>query len=91
MAYHVSTMTMRQKLGDMINRVSLRHDYFIIERKGKPLAAMVPVEKLEQMEKAARFYLLDVLERQKGSLPSAKADHLANLAKHKSRTQSRKK
>jgi prevent-host-death family protein len=62
----VSTMEVRQRIGDMLNRVALRHDEFIIERKGKPLAALVPVERLEQMRRFARRHALDVLERQKG-------------------------
>jgi prevent-host-death family protein len=52
----VSTLEMRQRLGDLLNRVALRHDQFVIERKGKPLAAMVPVERLEQMQEAACIY-----------------------------------
>jgi prevent-host-death family protein len=59
-------MEVRQRIGDMLNRVALRHDEFIIERKGKPLAALVPVERLEQMRRFARRHALDVLERQKG-------------------------
>jgi hypothetical protein len=41
MPERVSTIDVRQRIGDMLNRVSLRHDEFIIERKGKPLAALV--------------------------------------------------
>jgi len=83
----VTTIEVRQKLGDLLNRVDLRHDEFIIERKGKPLAALVPVEKLEQMDRAARLHLLEVLERQKGisSLSQAEADLLAEEAKHRQR------
>ena len=62
----VSTMDVRQRIGDMLNRVALRHDEFIIERKGKPLAALVPVERLEQMRRFARRHALDVIEQQKG-------------------------
>jgi len=51
----------------MLNRVALRHDEFIIERKGKALAALVPVERLEQMRRFARRHALDVMEQQKGS------------------------
>ncbi len=62
----VSTIDVRQRIGDMLNRVALRHDEFIIERKGKPLAALVPVERLEQMRRFARRHALDVMEQQKG-------------------------
>jgi antitoxin (DNA-binding transcriptional repressor) of toxin-antitoxin stability system len=66
MADRVSTIDVRQRIGDMLNRVALRHDEFIIERKGKALAALVPVERLEQMRRFARRHALDVMERQKG-------------------------
>ena len=88
----ITTIEVRQKLGDLLNRVDLRHDQFIIERKGKPLAALVPVEKLEQMDRAARLYLLEVLERQKGvsSLSQTEAEHLADEAKHRQRKSRRR-
>ena len=83
----VTTIEVRQRLGDLLNRVDLRHDQFIIERKGKPLAALVPVEKLYQMDRAARLQILEILERQKGlpSLSQKEADQLADEAKHRQR------
>jgi prevent-host-death family protein len=62
----VSTLDVRQRIGDLLNRVALRHDEFIIERKGKPLAALVPVERLEQMRRFTRRHALEGLERQAG-------------------------
>ena len=62
----VSTIDVRQRIGDLLNRVALRHDEFIIERKGKALAALVPVERLEQMRRFARRHALDTMEREKG-------------------------
>src|SRR5215212_12015031 len=67
MADRVSTIDVRQRIGDMLNRVALRHDEFIIQRKGKALAALVPVERLEQMRRFARRHALDVMQQQKGS------------------------
>jgi prevent-host-death family protein len=65
MTEKVSTMDVRARIGDMLNRVALRHDEFIIERKGRPLAALVPVERLEQMRRFARQHALEFLDRQK--------------------------
>ena len=65
MSEKVSTMDVRARIGDMLNRVSLRHDEFIIERKGKAVAALVPVERLEQMRRFAREHGRGFLERQK--------------------------
>src|SRR4249920_3593214 len=82
----VSTMDVRQRIGDYLNRVALRHDQFIIERKGKPLAALVPVEKLEAMDRASRTWLLEFLEsRPDTGLSEEEADRIANEAKHRSR------
>ena len=63
----VSTIDVRQRIGDMLNRVALRHDEFIIERKGKALAALVPVERLEQMRRFARRHALDFMVQQQDS------------------------
>jgi PHD/YefM family antitoxin component YafN of YafNO toxin-antitoxin module len=90
MTEKISTVEIRQRLGDILNRVALRNDQFIIERKGKALAAMVPVERLEQMQQAARLHLLRVLERQSGQLTEAEADRIADEAKHRTRKRARR-
>jgi len=90
MTEKISTLEIRQKLGDILNRVALRHDQFIIERKGKPLAAVVPVAQLEQMQRAARLHLLRVLEQEPGKLSAEEADQLANEAKHRTRKAARR-
>lgn len=80
----VSTLEVRERLGDILNRVALRHDHFIIERKGKALAAMVPVEKLRQLEELARHCLLEALASP-APLRQDEADALADEAKHRGR------
>jgi len=75
-------MDVRARIGDMLNRVALRHDEFIIERKGKPLAALVPVERLEQMRRFARRHALEFMEQQQPStLTDDQASELAGDAK----------
>ena len=68
MSERVSTIDERQRIGDTLNRVALRHDEFIIERQGKPLAALVPVERLEQMRRFARCHGRDFMDQQKAVL-----------------------
>lgn len=88
----VSTMDVRARIGDMLNRVALRHDEFIIERKGKPLAALVPVERLEQMRRFARRHALEFMEQQgSGALTDAQAAKLAADAKRWARSKPRRK
>lgn len=93
MTERVSTMEVRQRIGDLLNRVALRHDEFIIERKGKALAALVPVERLEQMRHAAQQGLRDLLERQRqapgNELSEKEAMELSLAAQRWSRKQGR--
>jgi antitoxin (DNA-binding transcriptional repressor) of toxin-antitoxin stability system len=88
MTEKVSTIDVRQRIGDMLNRVALRHDEFIIERKGKALAALVPVERLEQIQTFARRHALEFMDRQKPSrLTSSQATELALEAQRWARRQ----
>jgi len=84
-------MDVRQRIGDMLNRVALRHDEFIIERKGKPLAALVPVERLEQMRRFARRHALEFMakQRQPGAITDPQASELAAEAKRWARRSSK--
>ena len=86
----ISTLEARRQLGDILNRVALRHDQFIIERKGQPLAAVVPVERLEQMQRAAAPTCSTCWSGRSATVPQAEADALANEAKHQSRPRRRK-
>ncbi|MGH9399315.1 MAG: type II toxin-antitoxin system prevent-host-death family antitoxin [Thermoanaerobaculia bacterium] len=89
MAEKISAMEVRERLGDYLNRVALRHDQFIIERKGKALAALVPVEKLVELERAARERLLETLGSPRRSLGQTEANRLADEAKHRTRRRKR--
>ncbi len=87
----VSTIDVRQRIGDLLNRVALRHDEFVIERKGKPLAALVPIERLEQMRRFARRHALELLERQKQStVTEEQALEVALEAQRSARRRARK-
>jgi hypothetical protein len=94
MLERVSTMAVRARIGDMLTRVALRHDEFIIERKGHALAALVPVERLEQMRRFARQHALEFLEHQAegpgGKLADDAAMELAIEAQRTARRRLRK-
>jgi prevent-host-death family protein len=46
----VSAIKARQNLGQLLNEVSIKGDFFIIERAGKPLAALVDLESLQKIQ-----------------------------------------
>lgn len=90
MAEKVSTIDVRQRIGDMLNRVSLRRDEFVIERKGKALAALVPIERIEQMRRFARRQAQDFMDEQAPSpLTEREASDLALEAQRFARRQVR--
>jgi prevent-host-death family protein len=53
----ISAMKARQNLGQLLNEVSIRGDAYIIERAGKPLAALVDMERFQQLEEDRSFAL----------------------------------
>jgi len=46
----ISAMKARQNLGQLLNEVSLRKDVYVIERAGKPMAALVDLERFQQLQ-----------------------------------------
>lgn len=86
----IGTDDMRKKMGEILDCVNLRGDEFIIERKHKPIAALIPLEKLEALTKMAKDYVLEIVS----SVTTAsqeEIDTLANEAKHRARKSARKK
>jgi prevent-host-death family protein len=51
-----SAVNFRQNLGEMINRVQYRHDSVVINKDGKPVAALVDARLFERIRRMqARF------------------------------------
>jgi prevent-host-death family protein len=46
----VSAIKARQNLGQLLNEVSIKGDAFIIERAGKPLAALVDLASFQKIQ-----------------------------------------
>jgi len=91
MAQKLSTFDVRHRIDDLLDRVALRHDEFIIERKGKPVAALVAFERLEQMRRFARHHALELLDRQtRSAVTQDKALEIALEAQRSARKRARK-
>jgi len=68
----VSALKARQNLGQLMNEVALRGDDYIVERSGKPLVAIVAIEKYQQLQdgqNTARKALDGIWEKMKGEKP----------------------
>jgi antitoxin (DNA-binding transcriptional repressor) of toxin-antitoxin stability system len=87
----IGTDDMRKSMGEILDCVNLRGDEFIIERKHKPLAALVPIAKLEALSLMAKEVVVDMISGPGGKESQKKIDSLADEAKHKSRKKQAKK
>ena len=47
----ISALKVRQNLGQVMNEVSLKGDDYVVERAGKPLVAIIPMEKYQRFQK----------------------------------------
>lgn len=46
----ISALKARQNLGQVMNEAALKGDDYIIERAGKPLVAVIPIEKYQSFQ-----------------------------------------
>ena len=66
----------RQRFAELLGRVGYGGEVAIIERSGKPMVAVIPVELYEQLV-AERKARLQVLDRIQSRLPETPADEIA--------------
>ena len=61
----ISALKARQNLGQVMNEVAIRGDEYVIERDGKPLVAMIPMERYNilQTDFDDFFESLDLMRR----------------------------
>lgn len=79
MITETSAVTFRQNLGEMLNQVQYRHDSVVINKDGKPVAALVDARLFERIRRMqARFDALS--ERiEAGYAGVTEADGLAEI------------
>ncbi|MBM4289791.1 MAG: type II toxin-antitoxin system Phd/YefM family antitoxin [Deltaproteobacteria bacterium] len=90
----ISAMKARQNLGQLLNEVSIRGDAYIIERAGKPLAALVDMERFQQLQED-RSSALQALKEIWGKMAGVDNQEIAEaieaaekIAKEENRTRS---
>ena len=68
----------RKKLGDLVEGARLRGDQYIISKKGKPAAAIVPLE-IVKKHKEAKKALLMLIEEIHEKNKEVKSEEIENL------------
>ena len=81
----IGTDDMRKKLGEILDCVNLRGDEFIIERKNKPIACLIPLKKMQSLQAMAESFLPDLFETNETHLSDEEVERLSNDGKHRSR------
>jgi prevent-host-death family protein len=84
MAKTINAVRARGNLGRILEEVYYRGDEYIIERAGKPMAAVVPIEQYEQWHKEREefFAFIDeVRERNRGVDQEALARDVADAVR----------
>ena len=63
---HIADREARTKFSDLMDSVHYGGQAVIIERSGKPMAAVIPIEVYQQLieERETRFQVLDRVQRQ---------------------------
>ncbi len=61
----------RRRFADLLGRVGYGGEVAIVERSGKPMVALIPVEVYEQLiaEREARFQVLDRIRSRLSEMP----------------------
>ncbi len=62
MVRRLDTKTVRDRLGEILDQARYRGDEFIVERRGRPLAAIIPYEEYEQLQRQ-RAHAFETLDR----------------------------
>ncbi len=69
----VTALKARQNLGQVMNDVAIAGDDYIVERAGKPLVAIISMDKYVAMEKE-RMAAFEALERVWGKMKGEKGE-----------------
>jgi prevent-host-death family protein len=83
---HVNVSKARQEFPEMLNRAAYAKERTIVSRRGKELAAVIPIEDLELLDRLAQEEMdrLDI-EAARAALAEAKVKGTISLAKAKKR------
>lgn len=66
MSEEMTSTEARQRLGELVNRISYRDEEVVIVRRGKPMAALISYTKYELFQRVVEHYE-DLLDRERTS------------------------
>ena len=93
MTREATAMTVRQNLGDILNRVQYRRERVIITKAGKPVAALIDMALFEKIRENEEEFqrMTDEIAKAFAGMPDKKALALVEEAVKAARKNTRKK
>jgi prevent-host-death family protein len=72
----ISTQELKTRIGEVVDSVRLRGDRYIVRRRGKPVAALVPLEVNESFERDRDriFDLMETVAERNRNVPDAEIE-----------------
>lgn len=67
----ISAMKVRQKLGEILSKIELRGEEFIIEKGGNPTAVLIPYKKIQRIRERAANEVRGILDGAAKKNPNA--------------------
>jgi len=76
MALQIGSKNARDNFAELLGRVGFGREEIVIERSGKPMAVLIPMDVYEQLvaEREARFSILDRIQAKQPSLPAEQVE-----------------
>ncbi|MGZ9222257.1 MAG: type II toxin-antitoxin system Phd/YefM family antitoxin [Anaerolineales bacterium] len=64
MTIFIGARDLRQKFAEILGKVGFGGDVAVVERSGKPMAALIPIEMYQQLvaEREARFQIVEKIQ-----------------------------
>ncbi|MEB2332990.1 MAG: type II toxin-antitoxin system Phd/YefM family antitoxin [Anaerolineaceae bacterium] len=71
MTIFIGARDLRQKFAEILGKVGFGGDVAVVEKSGKPMAAIIPIEMYQKLvaEREARFQIVDKIRNQQADRP----------------------
>lgn len=82
MTIFIGARDLRQKFAEILGKVGFGGDVAVVERSGKPMAAIIPIEMYQQLvaEREARFQIIEKIQNAQEARPLEEIEQDLNAA-----------
>ena len=87
----ISAIKARQNLGELLEEVYYKSDHFIVTRREKPMAVMIPIQEYEQLlkQREEEFSVIDEIRTSHKGISPEEVEHDVSAAVRRARAKKR--